>query len=487
MDQLTQLVDSLTADDLLAIEREVKDYALAKGIAFKLANSPPDTVSLAPLTLFPSPFPRKHFDFGHRLQPLVNAVSHKIAYDHGFLADSLAKTVQVDDFTAKMFDVYTQVRREGMAQTTSLGLFRADYMLDERPDGGGGYDLKQVEVNNISTSFCGLAPAVRDVHRHVLAKYGASADIGDLDKRLPINRSTELMAAGLIKAYDYYNRSSAVILVVVEQVVVNIFDQRAIEFTVSRSRPDIRLIRRTFAQLRDAVRLGNNRELIVDNKHEVAVVYYRTAYAPQDYAGDQDWDVRLLMERSRAVKCPSIQYHLTGCKKIQQIVSNRQVVEKFVADRRDVDDLMQVFAGLWGLESGPDGDQAIDMALGEPNRFVLKPQREGGGYNYFGGQLARKLDEIRHTKERESYILMELIRPPKVPNHILAPNKSLAANSFRPSNITCEFGVFGTVMGNADEIILNSEAGHLIRSKTYGTNEGGVAAGFGALDSPYLY
>jgi hypothetical protein len=37
-----------------------------------------------------------------------------------------------------------------------------------------------------------------------------------------------------------------------------------------------------------------------------------------------------------------------------------------------------------------------------------------------------------------------------------------------------------------DTIILNNQIGHLLRSKSVGTDEGGIAAGFAALDSPYL-
>ncbi len=52
---------------------------------------------------------------------------------------------------------------------------------------------------------------------------------------------------------------------------------------------------------------------------EVAVVYFRSGYSPDQYPTDQEWDVRLLLERSRALKCPSIHYHLAGTKKVMQI------------------------------------------------------------------------------------------------------------------------------------------------------------------------
>lgn len=33
---------------------------------------------------------------------------------------------------------------------------------------------------------------------------------------------------------------------------------------------------------------------------------------------------------------------------------------------------------------------------------------------------------------------------------------------------------------------MNRQVGHMLRTKIATSNEGGVAAGFGALDSPYL-
>lgn len=38
-----------------------------------------------------------------------------------------------------------------------------------------------------------------------------------------------------------------------------------------------------------------------------------------------------------------------------------------------------------------------------------------------------------------------------------------------------------------NEIIYNKQCGHMLRTKLEKSNEGGVAAGSGALDSPYLY
>lgn len=49
-----------------------------------------------------------------------------------------------------------------------------------------------------------------------------------------------------------------------------------------------------------------------------------------------------------------------------------------------------------------------------------------------------------------------------------------------------ELGIYGTFVRLGDSVILNEEAGHLIRTKAATSDEGGVAAGFAVLDSPYL-
>lgn len=39
---------------------------------------------------------------------------------------------------------------------------------------------------------------------------------------------------------------------------------------------------------------------------------------------------------------------------------------------------------------------------------------------------------------------------------------------------------------NASTVIANRQVGHMLRTKLSSADEGGVAAGSGALDSPYL-
>ena len=53
---------------------------------------------------------------------------------------------------------------------------------------------------------------------------------------------------------------------------------------------------------------------------------------------------------------------------------------------KDLQTLRECFAGLWSLDDVEDSATAhvIDSAIREPDMYILKPQREGGGNNLYG-------------------------------------------------------------------------------------------------------
>ena len=68
-------------------------------------------------------------------------------------------------------------------------------------------------------------------------------------------------------------------------------------------------------------------------------------------------------------------------------------------------------AGLWSLDNpqDPQTQCILREADMQPDDYVLKPQREGGGNNLYGDQLQQRL---RDPKGLAAYILMQRIRPP---------------------------------------------------------------------------
>lgn len=464
MKKLNEL-DNKSKDDLFS---KVKDWALMHGIGMRQRNNyDPNSLTIAPFTLFPSVISKSAFEKAIAAQTSLNYLLHRLAYDPHFLQEALSKTIEHDDFTRRLFEIYTIVRKEGLSQTFSLGLLRSDYL----PDSDGS--LKQVEMNTIASSMAGLISSVELIHRFVLKEMNLEHHL----QNLPENPSLSNLCLGLIEAWKFFNVEKSVILFVVEDVTYNICDQRFMEFEIGRLERRVKVIRRSFAQLVNEATLGNNMELFVGNK-QVAVVYFRYGYDPNQYTEDF-WSVRLLMERSSAIKCPSIHYHLVGTKKVQQVLCENGVLEKYLNDPHDIRLIREMFVDIYPLDKSDEGEKGYKLAMTEPEKYVMKPQREGGGNNVYGKDIPSHLAAMSRD-DASSWILMKLIQPSPSPNVLVRPSSTSDAH------IVSELGIYGIVIGNDKEILVNNVAGHMLRSKLSTANEGGVAAGDGALDSPYL-
>ena len=81
-------------------------------------------------------------------------------------------------------------------------------------------------------------------------------------------------------------------------------------------------------------------------------MYFRCGYSPDQYpsADGCEWEARLTIERSRAIKCPSIAYHLAGTKKVQQILTHPGVLEDLMGDDDKVKKIRASFTGLYSLD-----------------------------------------------------------------------------------------------------------------------------------------
>lgn len=85
-----------------------------------------DSLHFAPFVLFPSPFPKAEFDRSLELQPILNELMHKVAHDRKFLTETLKSTIQVDEFTRKLFEIYETVQNEGVTQVRFFEIFFCD-------------------------------------------------------------------------------------------------------------------------------------------------------------------------------------------------------------------------------------------------------------------------------------------------------------------------------------------------------------------------
>ena len=88
-------------------------------------------------------------------------------------------------------------------------------------------------------------------------------------------------------------------------------------------------------------------------------------------------------------------------------------------------------------------------------------------------------NSLADKSELMGYILMKLVDPHVNENYIIKTGREF----IHKEGLISELGVFGVIISNNQEIVLNQTGGYLLRSKALGVNEGGVASGFAALDS----
>ncbi|GET87120.1 glutathione synthetase, putative [Leishmania tarentolae] len=278
-----------------------------------------------------------------------------------------------------------------------------------------------------------------------------------------------------------------IVLAVVQENECNAADQYKLLLELLETHGVLSL-RRTLAEMHETMRLehvtlcDNNHDCstetkevlsdpmqppfaVVDEKYVVAVAYFRSTYVPKDLPTEAAWQTRERIEQSNAVKCPSIPYHLMTFKKMQQLMSNVSEVlapVSFAGDQKKAAALAEHFIPQYSLNKDEyaqsaeswhysddgkvinDPEYWIADAVLHPERYVLKPQLEGGGNLIAGEPMQRLLRDATHDdplykKIRREYILMRRIQHP-VSTGIFFQQHKIHVHKH---NACSEVGIFG--------------------------------------------
>ncbi|KIJ45949.1 hypothetical protein M422DRAFT_165874 [Sphaerobolus stellatus SS14] len=414
--------------------------------------------------------------------------------DDGFLDKVMGAEEGVgksDDFVGTLWKGW---KKYGVSQKLQLGLFRSDYLLHEDKD-THEISIKQVEFNTISSSFGALSYRAAAMHRYLLAStgyYGSSPLLNGTN--LPPNNTLPGLVEGLAAAHKAYGQAETQILFVVQDGERNVFDQRWLEYELLENH-GILVVRQTFDQLAISASISADNKLIITLPNqsipiEISVVYFRAGYTPTDYPTPDQYETRFLLNRSRAIQCPSIALQLAGGKKVQEVLSRPGVVESFLLyeskgperfTEEDVKEIRSSWMGMWSLDL--NGDEGVRKAREDASNLVLKPQREGGGNNVYKESIPEFLDGLKNA-DREAWIAMELIRPPEGIHNWLVRAGGGSAGRVK-ADVVSELGIFGWALFGEGPTV-QKDAGWLVRTKGRESNEGGVAVGFSVLDSLVL-
>lgn len=476
--------------------RETVQFAELNGLLYGLKDPGADAsaATQCPVAMLPFKIPSRAFQECVALSPLWNKLVDAVARDVAWLHATLEPAASADPFTGRLLQMSKEIHREGLKQPIMLGIHRSDYMLHEGSENSEPRFL-QVELNTIASSMGAHALNVGKLHRFLLSRFGGDGDrvaqalqshFGlapssgwsqrDVQRHLPENVTLQAIPAALAKAHQAYGVKDAKVVFVVNEDLRNFADWCQLEYALWQTH-GVRVVQRTLAQLKQQATMEQDGTLRLDGS-EVSVVYYRAGYGPEDYPTEVQWDARGMLERSKAIKCPSVDYQLVGAKKVQQALARPGAVERFLSSR-DSSKLRSCFAGLWGLGPQEDDEEIIRTAMASPEHYVLKPQREGGGHNFYGSDVATKLKELSR-EDRGAYILMQRIMPG------LQPSVMTRQGQLKVMNCLSEFGFYSVYVGDGRRVYFSRHAGHLVRTKAQGVDEGGVAAGYAVISSPYL-
>lgn len=203
---------------------------------------------------------------------------------------------------------------------------------------------------------------------------------------------------------------------------------------------------------------------------------------------------------STAIKIPNVATQLVGFKKFQQILANDHSIVDYYFKKAieicpklskfSINTFTDTFASFFSLDStdiyncNTNIDEIIKLVKDNVDKYVLKPQREGGGNNLYGKQIISTINEKIKSDTLNEFIIMSLIHPKIYSNFKILDNFEKPI----PIQSITELGIFGYFIVDSNKyLVANESEGHLLRTKDVSTKDGGVAAGNALLDSPILF
>ncbi|KAK0264288.1 hypothetical protein LTR01_001335 [Friedmanniomyces endolithicus] len=496
---------------------DVKDYLLTHGHLLKLVRF--ETPSRVPavgvnVSCRPTPFPRHLFQRATSLQPAMSELYIRAASDDDWLYSVLRPQIEGEPagLLASLWDVWVKCREASVVQSVSCAIVRSDYMLHAEAEREAEAELKQVEMNTFSVAGACHAEGVANMHRWLMWK--EMAEMGNADTsgssfqpdRLPSNTNTSAIVSGLSAAHSHYHEQFPTngpkcILMIVQPFNFNIGDERPLEYGL------LACYRCEWREVLSRCSMGSERELFYSRPgdgrgkgskvFEVSVVYYRAGYDVEEYTEESGGtETRLMLELSRAIKCPDVKMHLIGMKSVQRALAEPGVVARFLPNARRADEVMATFMPMLPLDSSPQGVQARKLAMDTKLavNYVLKPNLEGGGNNVFREDIPAHLSRIPE-ENWERYILMRLITPPISAE----PGMLLTSQEVYEGPVLSELGVLGFALWRDArqgltgqdgpvkvEIIKNETLGWTFKTKPIGVDEMSVVKGYGCFDCPLL-
>ena len=460
------------------ILNEMTMYLYTNGLIMK---SKTGGVSHIPIMLTPSPLPQNVYDKIFFYQIAFNKLINRLSNDQKFLEEVLTPIAEKDEFVRKNLEISKKLVNYEHKQKIKLGIFRNDYLFDKVQN-----FLLFTEYNTIASSMGTFTDRIKKFYSHFSEKYPEvfkkyKEKLVPTDGFENVEKFTEAMVEGIKLGFPQQYKDS-IIVFVVQKNETNLFDQYSLseelynKYKMLSKRLTLNEIKKNCVQDEQ----GN----LTINGKLISMFYFRAAYCESDFPDEESWQGRELIELSTAIKIPDINTFLTTFKIFQYELSKPQIMMHYCNNDLLINDVLRFFGGIYYIK---DMDQEKQKELfsqikRDPNKYILKPMREGGGNNITGDKLKELIPE--EGNEPNDLLKVSVI----VDKIDAAVHESIVLKNEKINiqNSISEFSIYGIILTNENSLVMNKSVSFLVRTKNKDDTEGGIMEGAGAVDLPCL-
>ena len=467
-------------------EKNIPDFILQEMIMYLYTNgliikSKTEGVSHIPIMLTPSPLPKNLYDKIFFYQIAFNKIINKLSNDQKFLEDILSPIAEKDEFVKKNLEISKKLVNYEHKQKIKLGIFRNDYLFDKVQN-----FLLFTEYNTIASSMGTFSDRLKKFYSYFSKKYPDvfkkyKEKIIPLEGFENIEKFAEAMVEAIKLGFPQQYKDS-IIVFVTQKTESNIFDQYSIsdelydKYKIISKRLTLNEIKKNCVQDEQ----GN---LTIDGKL-ISMFYFRAAYVESDYPDEESWQGRELIELSTAIKVPDINTFLTTFKIFQYELSKPKIMMHYCQNDLIINDILRFFGGIYNIRDmdAEKQKELFTQIKSDPNKYILKPMREGGGNNIIGDKLKELIPEEGNEPADllKNSVIVEKIDASVHESIVLRNEKINVQNSIS------EYSIYGIILSNENNLIINKSVSFLVRTKNKDDIEGGIMEGAGAVDLPCL-
>ena len=410
-----------------------------------------------PVSLSPSPLPKNLFGKIFFYQIAFNKIYNKLSNDQEFLEKTLEQISSKDNFIQKMLEISKKSLNYEKKQKIKLSFFRNDYILDKDQK---FLFLKQfvTNANNFDFSFSNILlnffNYYSEKYTKDFSKYKeANVEIPQ-DKGNTVEKFSKAIIDAIKLAFPHDYTNSYVLFIVNEE-------QKKFDFHLENLRNElydkykIRSIKLLLSEINTKITKDEEGNLSKDG-NKISLVYFNSI-DKKDYQDEDALKAHEFLELSNAVKVPDINTYLTSLKIYQYYLSRPDIIMHYNHNELILNDILRFFGEVYYLpdKSKEEMNDLIEKIKSDPDKYILISTEEKTGENLksiinsVGDELPDELIEG---------IILEKYNSPEHESIIIKDDNS------QIENIISEYSIYGIILMNENNSILNESVSFLIKS-----------------------